>query len=379
MPAFEQKPLEEITAEDLLALVDNEVSEGPRLDFKSQRLSPKQLLKAVTALANTDGGHLLFGVEEEEGVATAVPGIGVPDSDKEVLGLEQQIRDGADPHVQGLSTQVVRLANENAVIVVRIDRSWAAPHRVTIGGTSRFYKRGSRGVYELTTAQIRREMVMSSTVLDKVRDLRSHRVRAIEGGGGQLEIEGGRALIVHVVPLEAMSDEQAYSLSTVADQLRLIGGQLPKETRYNLEGLLGFDRPQGASACLGYLQVFRSGVFEYADILQPNEDKLYPAHVETRSLRAILARLRAPFPIIALVSLVGVNGLRLDPPEFRFGRDHIRHGIDRARVELPGILLEHEQVDLPAMMRPAFDTFWNAAGWPRSGYYDQEGRYTQDW
>ncbi len=50
--------------------------------------------------------------------------------------------------------------------------------------------------------------------------------------------------------------------------------------------------------------------------------------------------------------------------------------MDRDRLLLPEVLLEDYRVDLSGALKPAFDSVWMAAGWPRSANYDAEGRRT---
>jgi len=55
--------------------------EGPRVEFKrAESLQrPENLLRPIVAFLNSGGGSLFLGVEEENGVATAVPGVPLPD------------------------------------------------------------------------------------------------------------------------------------------------------------------------------------------------------------------------------------------------------------------------------------------------------------
>ncbi|MDB2276581.1 ATP-binding protein, partial [Halorubrum ezzemoulense] len=41
--------------------------ESQTLEFKRKRADTDSLLKELVALSNTDGGHVLYGVEEENG------------------------------------------------------------------------------------------------------------------------------------------------------------------------------------------------------------------------------------------------------------------------------------------------------------------------
>jgi hypothetical protein len=58
-----------------------------------------------------------------------------------------------------------------------------------------------------------------------------------------------------------------------------------------------------------------------------------------------------------------------------------RHFIDRDLLVLPDVVLESYpndyRVELPRLMRPVVDAFWQAGGWPRSIGYDGEGNWAE--
>ena len=82
-----------IEEKDLHELVDAQVPEGLRLEFKSTTYGKsdsdkRELLKDVSALANSHGGHLVIGVKEHEGTASEIIGVNI-DTDAEILRMEQ--------------------------------------------------------------------------------------------------------------------------------------------------------------------------------------------------------------------------------------------------------------------------------------------------
>jgi len=64
------KKIEDITEADLQALIDNKVLEGKTIEYKRELPTnadsgKKEFLADVTSFANTSGGDLLFGIEED--------------------------------------------------------------------------------------------------------------------------------------------------------------------------------------------------------------------------------------------------------------------------------------------------------------------------
>jgi predicted HTH transcriptional regulator len=100
------KPLNQITANDLLAVKTNAIPENIQLDYKSElpgtsKDHKRAFVCDVSALANTIGGDLVIGVAEEGGIPTDVQGCQVADPDAEKLRLKSTIRDNSDPRLAG--------------------------------------------------------------------------------------------------------------------------------------------------------------------------------------------------------------------------------------------------------------------------------------
>lgn len=68
----------EYSIDDLTALIDNEAEESAHLEFKEARALSKddkkkiEIAKDVSAFANSDGGIIVYGIEEQEYKAHAL-------------------------------------------------------------------------------------------------------------------------------------------------------------------------------------------------------------------------------------------------------------------------------------------------------------------
>lgn len=150
--SIEQNDFEAITAADIQVLVDAQVAESLRLDYKlttygKSDSDKRELLKDVSSFANSHGGHILIGVEESGGVAVNVVGV-EGDADTEILRMEQMLRNGLEPPVPGIRIRAISLDNVRKSLLLRIPKSWNPPHRVVAQGVNRFYLRHSAGVHE---------------------------------------------------------------------------------------------------------------------------------------------------------------------------------------------------------------------------------------
>ena len=138
------KPIEELLEADLQELVDGAVEERRQLDYKRELpgQTPKhrrEFLCDASSFANSGGGAILFGIPESGGVPTSLAGLeGNPD--EAVQRLDSMLLSGIDPRPR-VDVKSIPLSSGRFVIVVRVPRSFTAPHMVTFDGAQRFYAR----------------------------------------------------------------------------------------------------------------------------------------------------------------------------------------------------------------------------------------------
>lgn len=131
------KPLSEITFGDVTSFCDPVIGtpENQTLEYKGggNVPSPKGIAKAASALANTFGGTLILGVNEDQQYGRPANIPGVPAG----RNLENRISDIlldniTPPLVPMPEIQVVEFPNDSgrAVVVIRVAQSNATPHAV---------------------------------------------------------------------------------------------------------------------------------------------------------------------------------------------------------------------------------------------------------
>ena len=207
------QPIDSVDEATLAQLVANQVAERRDLDFKRdlhgrKDAEVKEFLADVTSLANAQGGDLIFGIEEEGGIAVALRGVEVTDVDAEILRLESSIRSGVDPRLIGLRTQWVPLASGKGALVIRVPAGLAAPHRVIFGNSNRFYNRNSRGKYEMDLHELRHSFTQSEQLPLRFRQLHIQGINAARGIDMPFAIDADPTAVVSVIPLAHFREER---------------------------------------------------------------------------------------------------------------------------------------------------------------------------
>ncbi len=158
------KPLIDITEADLQYLIDEERIEKKVLEYKSELpgnsdSEKKEFLADISSFANAIGGDIIYGVIEnrKSGKPEKLEGIVINNVDQEILRLDHIIRDGIEPNIpsSALNIEELQLKNSKYILIIRINRSWLNPHRVSFKAWDRFYSRSSNGKYRLDVQELR--------------------------------------------------------------------------------------------------------------------------------------------------------------------------------------------------------------------------------
>lgn len=108
-----------MTHDDLKRLAAT--GEGRCLEFKNRVPRPERMAREVIALANTDGGKVLVGVDDDGTV------LGVKDAEESFWTLRTALEDRITPPL-ALEVEPVRISRKREVLVVHVPASPDRPH-----------------------------------------------------------------------------------------------------------------------------------------------------------------------------------------------------------------------------------------------------------
>jgi predicted HTH transcriptional regulator len=110
-----------MTIQEIIKLAKQ--GEGLHLEFKKKAAYPEKIVKEVIALANTEGGKLLLGVDDDGTVS------GQRFIEEEIFVLEKAIRELIFPKVE-YQTEMLKLTEKKGVAVFHIEKSPQRPHYI---------------------------------------------------------------------------------------------------------------------------------------------------------------------------------------------------------------------------------------------------------
>jgi hypothetical protein len=383
-------PVRSINEETLQALVKDKAREDKFLEFKkslsvSTREEKEEFLADVSSFANAAGGDLVLGMIATEGVASELRGIKIKDIDAETQRIESIIRDGIDPRIQGIVTQSVQLKSSKYAVVIRIPRSWVAPHMIRLNWNSRFYSRNSNGKYILDVTELKQAFLLSETITERARNFRIERLGRIVSQETPIQLENNPKLILHMIPFRAFDLASRFGMESVdKDQTNFtpISTHTVISRKYNFDGFLRYSHQVSSSVAYSYVQMFRNGIIEAvdADVLSGSSGAgmIGGENCESAVLCAIprfltvQKKLGVELPIAIMITLQGVAGLTIGSSASRFGFRQ-EGPIDRNDLLVPEVLIENYEAKIDEAMKPAFDAIWSASGWPGSPRRNQAG------
>ncbi len=169
------KPISQLKEEDLQALIDNKERESSILEYK-QEISgtdheKKEISKDISAIANTEGGYLVIGVQETDGQASAI--IGTP----KTIGrqpieawIENVLITNVRPKI-AITPKVIALSSVpgRVLVIIYIPQSPRRPHMVITDGRNTYYVRHN---YQATYAdehEVRSMFLESKSLGDEMK------------------------------------------------------------------------------------------------------------------------------------------------------------------------------------------------------------------
>ena len=111
--------MKKIDIDDLI-----ECGEGKQIEFKRKVSSPEKIVRTISAFANTSGGIILFGVDDDGSVC------GVQNEKEETELINYAVNFLCEPQIE-FSIDIIPYSSKKDVIVCSIDESKNKPHKIS--------------------------------------------------------------------------------------------------------------------------------------------------------------------------------------------------------------------------------------------------------
>jgi hypothetical protein len=406
---LEDKPLKDITLDDVQEIVDSKVPEGQKVDYKrlyelGNDKGKAELVADVCSFANAFGGHLIIGVNDVDGMPSGIVGVECTDTETEINRMRDFIRHWSEPTLGFLAfsfSRPIPVSPGRFVFVIRVEPSPNGPHSVCVRTVREFFVRHASGKVPMETSELRDAFVASESSFNRMRLFRKKRVKKhIASGQTPVVIGDGAKCILHLFPYASFRRGMAYDVRTIKQlsnwftPLAVSALDVGIESRVNLDGFVAYrlainQKPtNGRFRSRAYLQVYRNGIIEgvNGDIIDTSSDisinasfdeliempspvrnDLRVSDCEIMLIRGVrsywngLKALGVTLPIWCYVAFTGMRGVSLSHS----------HLIDRDVLLLPETEISTDVDDPGPLLKPICDALWNSAGYENSKTFEQ--------
>lgn len=375
-------------------LFDSQIQENKTLDYKREikiksNDEKKELLADITSFANTDGGIIIFGIEEkrnEKGENTGLPektvSLDVENPDKFVQSLEDIIHNNTDPK---LSTVQIKFINFKSaqLLILGVPKYIGLPFMVTLNSTNKFYKRRNTGKYLVDVYELSDVFLRNYKMKEKAEQFRLQRISTVRDLEFLPNLDINGSVFLHIIPLGYLDDNH-IDLSNYLRTEYLKANFSPIASsgynhRHNLEGFLTY--ADYKKMTYSYAQLFRNGAMEYytsqlhrVTNQENNTLSLNGYFLEEECIKkikqsfALFDYLKIEPPYLVLASIFDLKGGLLEGPNILFTKR-----ADRNEILLPSVLFNSRSELAENKMKNIFDIFWQSANYTKSPYYNEQG------
>ena len=392
-------PLHDLAEDHLNSLILLRVTESPRLEYKEElKISTgsekREFCKDISALANSQGGYVFFGVREGDGIPVSLPGIDYNDTLKEQI--YQILTTGISPRIQSIVDVSVPLRSRKHVLVVNIKPDGYL-HQVKYED-NRYYKRTGTITITMDSSDVETffKSTSPSTDKDKVEEFINDYYAALRNQTYFKGTKGKAVCTICIVPEVA---SYKLDLSNVPDNFALLfqpiycsgwDSGVTGRSRFTFYE----QRNEGVAYAvtevteLGELRAFNSYLLEsrYAREKLPQGCAGYVPSVAyereiiiaTHRYLNSLTELGVTPPLSLHIALINVRGYILWVDAFRVSEPGRPLTQDNVLPEVIHITNETEfksREDVGKILHPSFDFIWREFGFQRSYNYNSAG----DW
>jgi len=354
------------TYESVLKMIEDGAAETSTREFKerlniSNAEEKYEFLADVTAMANSIGGEIIFGVRETAD-GFEVVGVDPQDFDELILKIENIIRDHTEPRVNCI-IEILKGNETKPIIIMYIEKSYKGPHRILTAKCAPFYKRNSSGKHAMDTFEIKAAYLEGYLYEQRIEEFVNERYILVTN-----ELPSASSwMMLHVIP-EGSFDRGSNLSMDALKQMKIMPqnchGCYP---RVNFDGFMNFASAQGDYFQRGsYVQIFRNGIIEsfasgVVSSIQGGLFYLEDWEVETtkhiNELLSFLQVLKVSGPYFVTMALNGLKMARLKLHSH--SRDYV---CDRNFLKLPTVILDPQVEDINITLSRSIRTLRNAFG-----------------
>ncbi|WP_430974652.1 AlbA family DNA-binding domain-containing protein [Sunxiuqinia rutila] len=376
---------DKINESDIKRLIDNQIQENKSLDYKrdlnlSTDKDKKEFLFDLTAMYNTDGGCLIFGIEEEKdekkqntGKPLKIVGIELENSDKLIQRIEDIIKNSTEPSISQVIINIVEVELKK-ILIVGIPKGLGLPAMVTFNQTNKFYRRRNSGKFAVDVYELNQMFMQNQILKEKVIDFRKDRIKKVLACESLPNLKVDNAFFIHIIPYGFL-DYNILDFTTAENNLTLKMRPIYSngwDKMYNIDGFATFSSTAHYQIT-SYNQIFRNGIYEmYTSELFyetsknkrmgfDGDDFIQEVIENIKEALFVLNQMKVEPPFLISYSFHNVKGYIVDSYITRRLTEFKQNEILFPFIQIPSY-----ESDIYKLLKPNFDILWQSLGLAKS-------------
>lgn len=391
------KNLKEISIEDVQSLIDNGVCENKNLDYKRELhidtdSDKKEFLADISSFANSNGGDIIFGIEEdtEEKIPTELVGIHYENADVLIRKLEDFIRQSIQPIILNIEYKLIEISDNKCILIIRIPQSLIGPHRVEYKGHNKFFTRNNKGKYQMDVNELRLSFNSGLNLEKRIEDFKMNRYYEILSNKYNKLINDSPIFVIHYIPLSALNDFSNLSINDIKKSMTKVNSTAlgyGYSKRITLDGVaMDYKENERSSFALyknnGIIEKATTNFFrkqyEFTSISpSPIIDYINGYQVldkiisDFNEVKEYYTNVGVSAPLIIACSILNAQGFTIPTRDWY----DILGKVDRDILLIDNLYIENFNDKTEIILKPIFDSIYNACGYERCPAYDNNENY----
>lgn len=372
---------DKLTDNDIQRLIENQVPEQKTLEYKKELhfakdADKKEFLFDISAMYNTDGGCIIYGIEEEKdsnsqntGKPQKISGIQIENTDKLIQQIEDVVKNNTEPSINHLVLQIISI-EEKMILVLGIPKCIGLPTMVTFNQSNKFFKRRNSGKYAVDVYELNAMFMQNQMLIQKAEKFRMERIQNVLSQNCIPNLHVQHAILIHIIPINFL-ENQLVDFSILAE--RFTTKMRPIHARgwnymYNLDGFAVYSSEDFNRSIVSYNQLLRNGSYEIfsSELFYPtrhndqvgfNGFDLIQEVIRCISEGIeILNQVKIEAPFFVSFSLHNVKDTIMDNDRRIMGR------FSKNEIIFPFILFPNYESNPKTLLKPIFDILWQSFG-----------------
>ncbi|MES2545630.1 MAG: ATP-binding protein [Bacteroidota bacterium] len=382
------KRADTIESKDIIRLIENGIPENKSLDYKKEiylgkDADKKEFLFDISAMYNTDGGCIIYGIEEikdekkqNTGKPKEICNIEIDNVDKLTQLIEDLVKGNTEPSINHLVIKVINVEEKN-ILLIGIPKGLGLPAMSTFNQTNKFYRRRNSGKYSVDVYELNQMFMQNQLLNEKANEFRTKRIQNVLNQIPFPNLDVNIPFFIHIIPYSFL-DNQILDFSTSDSDLTIkmrpmLNGGWDK--MYNLDGFATFSLSNDRLKISAYNQIFRNGIYEiYTSDLFYTTRNGKEGFDSSTFIETIIENINT--------GISNLNHMQIEPPflvSYSFhnikgkvidtDRSFYNYEFKQNEIIFPLIQIPDYSSNVYEFLKPNFDILWQSLGFAKSPKY----------